>query len=230
MARDSYNLGQVQMRTTQGGPRGGMRAAEKPKDFKNSCLMVLRYSKKLMPLVIIGVSCSIISVLLILAGPETLKNITNLISEGMASGQMDLNRILRMTLILLALYLLAALIAYGESYSMTTYSSRLSQIMRNDISRKLNRIPLSRSDSSSFGDLLSRVTNDVDTLNMALDRTVSEVISAVLMFLGCAVMMLITNFKMGLVAIGFALIGFSLMRLLIRKSQPYFVKRSVFLG
>ena len=230
MAKNSYSLGQVEMKTTGGGPRGRMRAAEKPKDFKNAWFMVLKYSRKLMPMIILGISCAIISVALTLCGPPVLKTITNLITSGMRSGAMDTVKILQLTKRIMIIYLAGAVITYIEAYTMTTYSARLTQMMRRDISDKLNSIPLSRSDSSSFGDLLSRVTNDVDTLNMALDRTVAELVAAVITFAGCAVMMLLTDVRMGLMAIVFALLGFVAMRRLIRLSQPYFTKRSVLLG
>ena len=229
MAKDSYSLGQANMKTNIGGPRGG-RVAEKPQDFTSAWIMVLKYSRRLMPLIIVGISGAILSVILTLIGPTVLKNITNLISEGMNSGNMELEQIVSMTVKIIFIYLLSAAITYAESYSMTTYSSRLTQMMRNDISHKLNTIPLSRSDSSSFGDLLSRVTNDVDTLNMALDKTIAELVVAVVTFIGCAIMMLITNYKMGLTAIFFALIGFICMKYIIRYSQPFFSNRSTFLG
>ena len=230
MAKDSYSLGQVEMKTTGGGHRGGMRAAEKPQSFRNSVKMILKYSRSLLPLVIIGIGCAVLSVVLTLFGPNMLKDTTNMIQAGMETGNMDLDGIVHITIVLLILYVISGFVAYAETYAMTTYSSRMTQRMRNDISAKLNRIPLSRVDSSSFGDLLSRVTNDVDTLNMALDRTVAEMISAAITFAGCMIMMLITNLKLALAAIFFAVVGFAGMRYIIRVSQPYFVKRSVFLG
>ncbi len=230
MAKNSYSLGQVEMKTTGGGKRGGMRVAEKPKDFTSAWIMVLKYSKRLMPMIVLGISCAILSVVLTLIGPDTLKRITNLISEGMRSGNMALDTITKLTVRIMIVYIVSAIVTYVESYTMTTYSSRLTQMMRTDISHKLNSIPLSRSDSSSFGDLLSRVTNDVDTLNMALDKTIAELVVAILTFTGCAVMMLITNVNLALAAIFFALLGFAGMRFLIRYSQPFFVNRSYYLG
>lgn len=230
MAKNSYSLGQVQMKTTGGGRRGGMGAAEKPKDFTSAWKMVWNYSKRLLPMIILGISCAVIGVVLTLFGPNVLKNITNLIKAGMESGTVDLETITSMTVHIMILYVLSAIITYVESYTMTTFSSRLTQMMRNDVSHKLNRIPLSRADSSSFGDLLSRVTNDVDTLNMALDKTIAELIAAAITFVGCAIMMLITNLKLALVGMVFALAGFWAMKYIIKYSQPYFVNRSVFLG
>jgi len=230
MARNSYSLGQVQMKTSGGGKRGGMNVAEKPKDFTSAWMMVLRYSKPLRGMIILGISCAILSVILTLFGPDTLKQITNLISDGMTSGKIDTETIVSLTVRIMILYILGALITYVESYTMTTYSARLTQMMRKDISHKLNSIPLSRSDSSSFGDLLSRVTNDVDTLNQALDKTIAELVVAIITFLGCMIMMFITNVQMTLSAIFFALLGFIAMRFIIRYSQPFFSNRSYFLG
>lgn len=230
MAKNSYSLGQVQMKTSGGGKRGGMNVAEKPKDFTSAWMMVLRYSKPLRGMIILGISCAILSVILTLFGPDTLKQITNLISDGMTTGKIDTETIVSLTVRIMILYILGALITYVESYTMTTYSARLTQMMRKDISHKLNSIPLSRSDSSSFGDLLSRVTNDVDTLNQALDKTIAELVVAIITFLGCMIMMFITNVQMALSAIFFALLGFIAMRFIIRYSQPFFSNRSYFLG
>ena len=230
MAKNSYSLGQVEMKTSGGGRRGGMNAAEKPKDFTSAWVMVLKYSKRLMPMIIIGVACAVFSVVLTLFGPNTLKDISNLISEGMRSGNMDTDLIVKKTVTIMGIYLLAAVITYIESFTMTTYSARMTQMMRRDISHKLNAIPLSRSDSSSFGDLLSRVTNDVDTLNLALDRTIVEMISAIITFSGCAVMMLLTDIRMAVVSLFFAMLGFIAIRYIIRYSQPFFSNRSRYLG
>ncbi len=229
MAKDRYDLGQVQMKTSA-GRRGDMKAAEKPKDFKSSWKMVLRYSRRYFPLVAAGVICAVLSVVLTLFGPDTLRQITDLITAGMKSGNMDKERIVALSVRIMIIYGIGALITYAESWSMTTYSARLTQTMRREISRKLNRIPLSRADSSSFGDLLSRVTNDIDTLNVALDRTVAEMVAAVITFAGCAFMMLITDLRLALWSIGSSLLGFAAMRRIIRISQPYFIKRSVYLG
>ncbi|MBQ3383797.1 MAG: ABC transporter ATP-binding protein [Erysipelotrichaceae bacterium] len=230
MAKDSYSLGQVEMKTGGGGRRGGMRAAEKPKNFANAWSMVLKYSHKQLPMIILGISSAIISVILTLFGPDTLKQITNLISAGMKTGNMNLDLIMSLTIRLGVIYLFSAIIIYVESYTMTTYSARLTQQMRNDISRKLNKVPLSRTDSSSFGDLLSRVTNDVDTLNVALDKTIAELVAAVITFAGCTVMMLITDYRLALTALFFAGLGFVAMRYIIKYSQPFFTNRSRFLG
>lgn len=230
MAKNSYNLGQVEMKTSGGGRRGGMNAAEKPKSFKDAAKKIFEYSRPYYGMLLLGISTAIITVGLTLVGPEKLRQISNLISDGMKNGDMQIEKIVSLSVFLLAIYLAGSVISYVESYTMTTYSARMTQMMRKDISRKLNKIPLSRSDSSSFGDLLSRVTNDVDTLNMALDKTIAELIAALITFLGCAVMMLLSDVRLALSAIVFALFGFVLMRFIIKYSQPYFVSRSRTLG
>ena len=230
MTKNSYNLGQVEMKTSTGAKRGGMNVTEKPKNFAGAWKMVFHYSKSFMPMIILGIVCAILSVILTLFGPDTLKKITNLISEGMKTGVMNLNKIVSLTVRIMILYVSSAIITYVEAYTMTTCSARMTQKMRKDISYKLNSIPLSRTDSSSFGDLLSRVTNDIDTLNMALDKTIAELVAAIITFIGCAIMMLITNIELALIAIFFSLIGFVSMRYIIKYSQPYFSNRSYYLG
>ena len=95
---------------------------------------------------------------------------------------------------------------------------------------KINRIPLSRFDSTSFGDLLSRVTNDVDTIGMSLNHSASELVTAITTFVGCLIMMLITNIPMSLVSVGASIVGFFLMKVIIKKSQHYFTNRQTYLG
>jgi len=102
--------------------------------------------------------------------------------------------------------------------------------MRNDICHKLNRIPLKSFDSSSFGDVLSRVTNDVDTIGMSLNMASSSVVSSIVTFIGCTIMMLITNVKLTLIVLTCSILGFMLVNVIIRKSQGYFTRRQSFLG
>lgn len=228
MAKNDYQLGQVTMNTKGGGPR--MRVAEKPKDFKHAMMNLIRYVKKFLPQICIAFSCTIVSVLLTLFGPDMLSKITNLIEDGMKSGFVDTAGILRMGALVLLFYLFSSLLAYTQNYVLTTTCQNIMRHMRNDISRKVNRIPLKRFDSASFGDLLSRVTNDVDTVGMSLNHAANEVVHAATTFVGCTIMMLLTNVRLTLVAVAAAMAGFFMMNLIIKKSQKFFSRRQRYLG
>ena len=227
MAKNDYQLGQARM-NMRGGGRG--RIIEKPKDFKGAILSLIKYARAFLPLFIVAFSFAIISVLLQLFGPDNLKKITDLISSGMKAGSVDTDAVIRLSVLVLLFYLFSSLLSYAQSFVLITATQNIMRKMRNDISHKLNRIPLGRFDSTSFGDLLSRVTNDVDTIGMSLNNSASEIVSAATTFLGCLVMMLLNSPALTLVAVLCAGVGFFMMNLIIHRSQKYFSRRQRYLG
>lgn len=230
MAKNDYQLGSVNMNSTRGPGMRGMRVAEKPKDFKGAMRMLILYLKRFLPLITVAFTCAVISVILQLFGPDLLSQITDMISDGMKSGSIDLPAILHKSMLTLGFYLVSALLIYVQAITLTTVSSNIMRYMRNDISHKLNKIPLSRFDSSSFGDLLSRVTNDVDTIGMSLNNAAADIVTAVTVFIGCTIMMLLTNVLLALIAIAASLFGFFMMNVIIKRSQKYFSRRQMYLG
>ena len=226
MAKDNYSLGQVTMRT--GGRRG--RAAEKPHDFKKAWHAILNYAKPYRTAIILVVICAASSVIFSLFGPNQLKNITNLVVSGMEEGNMDLPQILRISILALLLYLLSAVIMYLQAFLTTKTATAVNHDLRRDISRKINFVPLSRLDSSSFGDLLSRVTNDVDTIGDSLSNSAVQMIRGIVTFVLSAAAMLITNIPLAITALTSSMLGFLIMNIIIRKSQKYFVLRQRYLG
>ena len=230
MAKNDYQLGSVNMNSTRGPGMRGMRVAEKPKDFKGAMRMLILYLKRFMPLILVALSCAIVSIILQLFGPDLLSQITDMISEGMKSGSIDLPAVVHKSMLTLGFYLVSALLIYVQAITLTTVSSNIMRYMRNDISHKLNKIPLSRFDSSSFGDLLSRVTNDVDTIGMSLNNAAADIVTAVTVFIGCTIMMLLTNVVLALIAIAASLFGFFMMNVIIKRSQKYFSRRQMYLG
>ena len=230
MAKNDYQLGSVNMNSTRGPGMRGMRVAEKPKDFKGAMKMLILYLKRFMPLILVALSCAIVSIILQLFGPDLLSQITDMISEGMKSGSIDLPAVVHKSMLTLGFYLVSALLIYVQAITLTTVSSNIMRYMRNDISHKLNKIPLSRFDSSSFGDLLSRVTNDVDTIGMSLNNAAADIVTAVTVFIGCTIMMLLTNVVLALIAIAASLFGFFMMNVIIKRSQKYFSRRQMYLG
>ena len=232
MAKNDYSLGQVNMnaKRTGGGPGGRMRAYEKPKDFRGAWKMIFTYSKRYLIPILTAFVCAAGGAVLTLFGPGMLAKVTDLIKAGLDGGSVDLGRVLWFTKLLVFLYALSMLLSYLQRFLMVTLTQKIGWQMRTDISLKLNRIPLQQYDSASFGDVLSRVTNDIDTITDSLNRSVSEIVNAAAVFSGCVVMMLLTNVFLALIAIAASLLGFLGMRLIITKSQRFFSDRQKYLG
>lgn len=143
---------------------------------------------------------------------------------------MNMDKIKAIALFLVTLYLLSALFTYIETVIMATVSNKFAKRLRNNISEKINTLPLKYFDKHQAGDTLSRVTNDVDTIAQSMNQSLSSLVSAVTLFVGTIIMMFVTNWIMALTAIISSLLGFSLMFLILGKSQKYFVARQVELG
>ena len=227
MAKNEYKLGEAKIRQG-GGPR--MRVNEKPRDFKGTAKQLMEHLKVFRTKYLLGFSCAIVSVVLQLLGPDNLRKITNLIEDGMNAGRMDMAAVVRLAVLVLMFYLASSLVALAQSLTMTSASQNTMRFMRSEISHKLNRIPLRRFDTSSFGDLLSRVTNDVDTIGMSLNNAASEIVTAATTFAGCLVLMIMTNPLLTLIAVFCSLMGFLMMKIVISRSQKFFTMRQNYLG
>lgn len=136
----------------------------------------------------------------------------------------------KIVIFLIALYICSAIFTYIESISMTIVSNRFAQNLRSRISKKINKLPLKYFDQNSTGDILSRVTNDVDTISQSMNQSISSLVSAITLFLGTIFMMFITNFIMAFTAIISCLVGFGFMTVILSKSQKYFNQRQKYLG
>ena len=143
---------------------------------------------------------------------------------------MNMDAIKKITAILASLYIASALFTFIESILMTDVANRFAKTLRSRISIKINKLPLRYFDKNSIGDILSRVTNDVDTIAQSMNQSLSTLVSSITLFLGTIIMMFYTNWIMALTAIGASLIGFIFMFLILGKSQKYFVARQVELG
>ena len=203
----------------------GMRAVEKS---KRGILGVLRelmsYSRKLTAPTLVALVFAAIGAVLTIIGPDFLGQITDLMEEGL-TGEIDLAAIGRIGVILLTIYGLSAVFTYAEHYIMSTITLGLSRDLRRDLSRKINAVPMSYFNRVSHGDILSRVTNDVSTLQQALANSMPSIISASAQFVGCLVMMFVTEWRMALAAIGVTVLGFLIMALVMLRSQKFFVAR-----
>ena len=203
----------------------GMRAPEKSKRGIVGVLKELfTYSTKLRIPSVIALVFAMAGAVLTIVGPNLLSQITDLISNALG-GEIDLAAISRIGVLLLVIYVLSAVFTYVEHYIMATVTLDLSRDMRQDLSRKINRVPMSYFNKVSYGDILSRVTNDVSTLQQALANSLPSMISAATQFVGCLIMMFATEWRMALAAIGVTLLGFVIMAVVMFRSQRYFVAR-----
>ena len=185
---------------------------------------LLTYSSKLKLPMAVALSFAALGAVLTIIGPSFLSQITDLI-ESSLGGEIDLGAIGRVGIILLVIYGLSFVFTFVEHYIMATVTLDLSRNLRQDLSRKINRVPMSYFNTVSFGDILSRVTNDVSTLQQALANSMPSMISAAAQFIGCLVMMLITEWHMALAAIAVTVLGFLVMALVMGRSQKYFTAR-----
>ena len=229
------NKGYTANAPRRGMPRGpmgggmGRGAGEKAKDFTGTWKKLLLYCKKYLPAIVIAVVCAIAGTVFTLLGPDKLSDLTKVITDGLASG-IDLEAVTRIGLTLVAFYAVGAILSLLQHFIMATITQRVSQRMRGDISRKIHRLPMWFYNRTSTGDVLSRVTNDVDTISQSMNQSIGNLISAMTLFLGSLIMMLATNVVMTLTAVAATLIGFALMLLITRHSQKYFVRQQRDLG
>ncbi len=208
----------------------GMRAMEKSKRGIGGVLRELfSYSNKLKVPMIIAFLFAIVGAVLTIIGPNLLSKITDLISDSLFT-EIDLGAIASIGILLLVIYGFSAIFTYVEHYIMATVTLELSKDMRSDLSKKINRVPMKYFHAVPFGDILSRVTNDVSTLQQALANSLPSMISAAAQFVGCLIMMFVTEWRMALAAIAVTLLGFLIMALVMLRSQKYFAARQENLG
>ena len=202
-----------------------MRAPAKSKRGIGGVLKELfTYSSKLKVPSAVAFLFAVAGAVLTIIGPNLLSQITDLISDALG-GEIDMAAIGHIGVILLVIYGLSAVFTYVEHYIMATVTLELSRDMRQDLSWKINRVPMSYFSKVSYGDILSRVTNDVSTLQQALANSLPSMISAAAQFIGCLVMMFVTEWRMALAAIAVTLVGFLIMAAVMLRSQKYFSAR-----
>lgn len=217
-------------RPVRPGGMGRMRgSAEKAKDFKTAMKKLIRYSKPFWPAVLVAIILAIGSAILTIIGPDQISRITDEITKGLTS-QIDLEKIKEIAIFVGSLYVTSGILGYLQSFIMATITQKFSRKMRNEISVKINKLPLKYFDQHSYGDTLSRVTNDVDTIGQSLNQSIGSLVSAVTTLIGVVIMMVITNWQMALTAILASLFGFSIMFQILKRSQKYFDRQQEELG
>ena len=208
-------------------PRGNVN--DKPKNFKVAIIKLLRYCKDYYGIILIGVILSIISSIFSIISPDKIKDIINEITIGLST-TINIDKIKSITLFLVIIFVLSAIFNYIEAVLMATVTSKVSRNLRNRISKKINKLPLKYFDKNAYGDILSRVTNDVDTISHTLSDSIGNLVSSITLFIGVVLMMFITNSIMAITGIFATLIGFSLMAVILSKSQKYFIRQQKELG
>ena len=202
---------------------------EKAKDFKGSIKKLVKYCKPLMPIIIISIILAFLSSILSIIGPDKLKDMTNEITLGLM-GKINLDKVKNIGLLLIIFYSSSFIFNYFQGFLMATVTQKFSKKLRGEISIKINKLPLKYFDKNSYGDILSRVTNDVDTLGQTMNQSIGTLVSSVTMFIGSLVMMFYTNWVMAITAIIATIIGFALMAVILAKSQKYFNAQQKQLG
>ena len=180
-------------------------------------------------LITVAIILAILSAVLSIVAPDQLSNLTDEISAGLR-GNMNMENIKHITLLLLGLYIGSAIFNYIQSVCMTDVANKFAKSLRSRISIKINKLPLKYFDKHQSGDILSRVTNDIDTIAQSMNQSLGMLVNSVTLFLGSIVMMFYTNWIMALTAIGASLLGFIGMFFILSKSQKYFIARQEELG
>ena len=214
----------------RGGPIGrGGDPTDKAKDFKGAMKRLFSELKPFKILIFIAIVLAILGSIMSIIAPNKLSDLTDEISKGLM-GTMDMVAVKKLALTLASLYIASALFTFIQSIAMTDVANKFAKSLRTRISHKINKLPLRYYDKHLIGDILSRVTNDIDTIAQSMNQSLATLVSSTVLFLGTIVMMFYTNWIMALTAIGASLIGFIFMFGILGKSQKYFVARQVELG
>ena len=213
------------------GPGHGMGAGEKAKDFKSAMKRLFSELKDFRKLIIVAIILAMLSAVLSILAPNRLSSLTDKISEGLIPPfVMNIETIKKIAIFLLMLYSCSALFNFIQAICMTDVANKFAKKLRSRISIKINKLPLKYFDQHQSGDILSRVTNDVDTIAQSMNQSLGMLVSSITLFLGSIIMMFWTNWIMALTAIFSSLLGFVGMSFILKNSQKYFIARQVELG
>lgn len=230
--------GQQQQGPRMGGPMGGQLMAApgaKARDFKGTMRKLIAYLGEYRSLIIVVFLFAMFSSAASIAGPKILGNATTKLFEGVmaelnGSGSIDFEYIGRVALITLGLYLVSALFAYLQGWIMANVSTDISYRFRRDLSEKMNRMPLKYFDGTTHGEVLSRITNDVDTLNQTLSQSLTQIITSLVTVVGVLVMMFSISWQMTLVALVVIPLSMVTVMIIVKQSQKFFKQQQEYLG
>lgn len=219
----------------KGGPHGMMKGGEKAKDFKGTMKKLINYLSVYKISIIIVILFAIASTIFLIVGPKILGRVTTKLFEGIVSkiagtGSIDFIYIRNTLLLLLGLYVISSLFRYVQNYVMSGVSMKVSYKLRKDISKKINLMPLKYFDTTSKGEVLSRVTNDVDTLSQTLNQSLTQIITSVTTIIGVLIMMISISWIMTLASLITIPISLILIMTIVKKSQKFFKQQQDYLG
>ena len=208
--------------------RPNMRPMEKT-DLKGTLNDLSTYMRKSLGVVVLALVLAALSAVLTIIGPDQVGKIATIMSDGLLGG-IDLAAIARVGILLAVIYGLSALFGFIQHYIMASVTLKISYRMRAELSEKINRVPQKYFNFHAQGDILSRITNDVSTLQQGLTNSLPTIISAATQFLGCLIMMFVTEWRLALVSLGITLVGLLLVVFIMSRSQKYFTARQESLG
>ncbi len=218
-----------------GGPMAMMRRGEKPRDFKGTLTKLVQYLGRYRYLIIFIWLLAIASTVAMIVGPKILGNATTKLFEGVmaqiaGTGSVDFAYIGNIIVEILLLYVVSALLSYGQGWIMSNVAMNITYRFRKDIAEKINRMPLKYFDSTSHGEVLSRITNDVDTVSQTLNQSLTQIITSISTVVGIIVMMFTISWQMTLVAFAILPLSFGIIGLIVGKSQVFFKRQQDYLG
>jgi len=202
------------------------KVSPKSKDMKKSFGKLFKYLKTYMPLIVVSITLIVFATIIRLVGPNRLGALTDLISKSLMGEPFKMSEVWKIASLLICLYVLGAVFTYIANFIIGKVCFvTMSHNLRKDIQTKINKIPLRYIDKVPYGDILSVVTNDIDTIGQALHTSVASLVGAVVLFIGSLIMMFVTNWILALCAIGSTIIGFAVMAIIVKNSQKYFVEQ-----
>ena len=212
-----------------------MMPGEKAKDFKGTMGKLMSYLNKFLPSILLVLVCAVASTVFSIFGPKILGQATTRLFEGLVAmltgtGRIDFSAIAQILIFLAGLYLVSALLSYVQGWVMSGVATKLSYSMRKDISAKIDRMPLAYFDRVPHGEVLSRITNDVDTITQTLNQSLSQIVTNLTMMIGVLCMMLSISPMMTLVALCILPLSVLIVSNVVKRSQPFFRKQQAYLG
>ena len=216
----------------------GRGAVEKPQDFGGVMKKLVHFCRHYIPAIIVALVLGAIGTVCQIVGPDKLKDMTNEIAKGLPAlvngkpvlGAIDMDAVTHIAWLLVALYVGYAVLCYVQSWMMANVTQRTAQELREAISVKINKLPLKYFDKVSYGDVLSRITNDVDAIGQTLGQSLGSLITSVTLFVGALIMMFYNNVIMTVCAIASSLVGLLIMGAIMKVSQKYFSRQQIALG
>ncbi len=211
------------------GPMGRI-TVEKPKEFKKSMKALFEYLKPFKILIIVSILFAALGTIFNLVGPQIIKEMGTVILEGSILRNVDMAQILYFAVLLAILYVVASIFSVVQGFIMASVTAKVSKNLRNEISLKINKLPFKVFDKQSYGDILSRITNDVDLISQTLNDSLSQIITSVTLVIGVIIMMFINSVPLAVIAIVGTPLSMVCVLIIIKLSQKYFAEQQKGLG